>query len=339
MELFELSSSAGMELRVLTYGGIVQSLRAPDARGELADLVLGYDSLEEYLQDRSYFGAIVGRFANRIRNGRFHLDGREYRLETNGGEHHVHGGRGGFSRVVWGARPFERSGRVGVVLTHRSPDGEDGYPGALLVRVRYTLTERNDWVVDYAAVSDRPTPVNLTQHTYFNLRGAGAGDVLDHEVTVRARRYTPTDAGFVPTGEILAVHGTALDLTRPRRLRDVIGSEALRPTRGYNHNFVLERGSTGPVPAARVREPTTRRVISVLTTEPGLQLYTGGFLAQVAGKAGKRYGPGAGLCLETQHFPDSPNHAHFPSTILRPGARLASRTIYRFSADRTRPGP
>jgi aldose 1-epimerase len=333
VELYTLTNRNGAEAKVMSYGGTLVSLRVPDRRGRLDDVVLGFDGVAGYEQSPStYFGALVGRYANRIAKGRFTLNGVEYKLATNNGENHLHGGVRGFDKVVWKARPLKVAGGQALELTYRSKDGEEGYPGNLSVRVVYTLTGRNELKIVYSATTDKDTVVNLTHHSYFNL--AGAGDILSHRLWIDADRFTPTDAGAIPTGELRAVRGTPFDFTRPT----VIGArieepdEQLRLGKGYDHNFVLN-GRAGVLRrAAEVYEPSTGRVMQVWTTEPGLQLYTGNFLDGEAGKGGKTYGRRYGFCLETQHYPDSPNRPDFPTTTLRKGGRYRTTTIYKFSA-------
>ena len=338
VEEFTLANARGLEARVITYGGIVVSLRTPDRAGQLADIVLGFDGLDGYLGDSPYFGAVVGRYANRIADARFTLDGTTYRLRANDPPNHLHGGVCGFDKRVWDAESFDNGSRgAGVVLTLESPDGDEGYPGALSARVTYSLSDRNELSVDYHATTDRPTHVNLSQHTYFNLAGDGARDVLDHQLRIFASRYTPVDATLIPTGELAPVEGTPFDF----RDGEAIGAridrpdEQLRNGRGYDHNFVLDRDADGRLAqAAWVCDPRTGRSVSVSTTEPGLQFYSGNFLGQVGagvrGKSGRIYGAHDGFCLETQHFPDSPNRPQFPSTLLRPGEEYRSRTVFRF---------
>ena len=334
VERFKLTNANGIRLACLSYGGVIQSLFVPDRHGNMADVVLGYDTLEQYRGDRSYLGALVGRYANRIRDGRFTLDGREYTLARNEGVSHLHGGVRGFNAVVWNAEPFEREAERGVVLEYVSPDGDEGYPGTLRARVTYTLTDANSLIVEYVASANAPTPVNLTQHSYFNLRGDGNGDILGHEIQLAASRFTAVDETLLPTGELREVRGTPLDF---RTSRDIGGridesDDQLRYPGGYDHNFVLDRdGETGVVLAARLSEPTTGRGVDVYTTEPGIQFYSGNFLdGSFVAKAGRRYPYRSGLALETQHFPDSPNQPTFPSSILRPGEELRSRTEYHF---------
>lgn len=331
--VFTLANDAGMEVLVTGHGGIVLAVRVPDRRGRLEDVALGFADVADYRTNAPYFGALIGRYANRIARGRFTLDGVTHVLATNDGPNHLHGGRRGFDKVVWRARPFRRRWGVGVRLAYDSADGEEGYPGAVRVRVAYTLTPANELAFDYAASTDRATPISLTHHGYYNLAGHGAGDVLEHVVTVNADRFTPVDATMIPTGELRLVANTPFAL-RATEIGAVIGAhdEQLGFGHGFDHNFVLDRQGAGPlVLAARVVEPRSGRVLEVHTTEPGLQLYTGNHLAGEAGKEGARYEPRAGLALETQHFPDSPNQPHFPSTILRPGAKYRSRTILRFT--------
>lgn len=332
---FTLQAGSRMRLEVLDYGAVVQGLYVPDRHGRVVDVVLGYDDLASYEQDRFYVGAAIGRYANRIRRGTFVLDGTPYHLTANDGPHHLHGGLRGFGKIVWRARPFENPETVGVILEHASRDGEDGYPGNLDVQITYTISGADTFSVDYRATSDRPTPVNLTQHSYFNLSGEGSGDVLGHELTIHADRFAEIDDSLLPTGVLAAVEGTPLDFRLPHLIGARIGSshEQLRMARGYDHHFVLNHEGAAPSPAARVTDPASGLVLEVLTTEPGVQFYSGNVLdGSRPGKRGHRYGRHAGFCLETQHAPDSPNQFRFPSTILRPGQELRSRTELRFSA-------
>jgi aldose 1-epimerase len=283
-----------------------------------------------YIKRNPLFGAVVGRYANRIAGARFMLDGTEYRITANAGKNHIHGGGGKrFDKVLWKGSPYRNGNEVGVRLTHFSPDGEEGFPGNLHCTVTYTLTDSDELRIDYTATTDKPTVINLTNHSYFNLAGAGSGDILDHELTIAAPWYTPAGEGLIPTGEIRSVEATPLDFTEPRRIGDRI--DELTETRGYDHNYVLDGSYGSSVLAARVREPISGRIMEVYTTEPGVQLYTANGMNNVRGKAGKIYGSHHSFCLETQHFPDSPNKAHFPSTVLRPGERFESATIFRFS--------
>src|SRR5215831_1314229 len=329
-----LKNSQGMEVHAIPYGAIVTSIRVPDRAGHFDDVVLGYDSPESYIKNNGPFmGAIVGRYGNRIAKGAFTLDGQTYRLATNNGPNHLHGGNKGFDKVTWQTEQFRNAAGTGVIFRYTSPDGEEGYPGTLQVRVTYTLTDRNELMVDYFATSDKATPVNLTQHSYFNLTGV-ARDVLDHEVTINADRYTPVDPTMIPTGSLQPVEGTPFDFRKPATIGARINDadEQLKNGTGYDHNFVLNRSGEGLVSAAHVIEPSTGRVLDVSTTEPGVQFYSGNFLdGSITGKSGHVYQRRFGFCLETQHFPDSPNQPDFPSTILRPGHEYRSRTIFAFS--------
>jgi aldose 1-epimerase len=325
IEAFTLTNRHGLVAKVITYGAILADLRVPDRNGELASVVRETVASEQGFQ-RGFPGAaaVFGRVANRIARARFTLDGREYQLEANISPHHIHGGRRNFSRVVWQAAPSEIPGEASVLLTYVSADGEEGYPGKLTATVRYTLTEQDALRIEYTATTDRPTPINLTNHAYFNL--AGEGDVLDHELTLNADRYTVVDEALIPTGEIRSVQDSPLDFTRPARLGARAGQ--LATSRRYDHNFVINRreGDTSLLLAARVSESRSGRVMEAWTTEPGVQLYTSPLGDQPAtDRAGT-------FCLETQHFPDSVNHANFPSTILRPGETYRSATEFRFTA-------
>ena len=336
VELYTLKNANGVEIRAITYGGIILSIHTPDRDAHFDDIVLGYDDLEGYLTETPYFGAIIGRYGNRIAQGRFSLDGDSFELATNNEPNHLHGGLKGFDKVVWEAESFLGQEGVGVVFRYTSPHLEEGYPGTLEVRVTYTLTDDNRLVVDYHATSDRATPVNLTQHTYFNLAGDGSGDILGHELQLAASHYTPVDATLIPTGEIAPVAGTPFDFTSPMAIGARIrqDDEQLVSGLGYDHNFVLDRGEASQsdlYQAARVHEPATGRVLEVYTTEPGIQFYSGNFLdGSITGKVGHIYHHRYGFCLETQHYPDSPNQPDFPSTILRPGQEYSSRTVYAF---------
>jgi aldose 1-epimerase len=342
VDLFTLRNETGIEVRAINYGGIILSLRTPDRDGQLGDVVLGYDALAGYLEETPYFGAIVGRYGNRIAGGRFTIDGTTYALARNDGSNHLHGGIVGFDKVVWSAAPFEAGDSAGVIFLYRSDDGDEGYPGTLDVTVTYTLTADDALVFDYRATTDAATPVNLTQHTYFNLAGDGSGDVLDHVLTIEADRYTAVDGALIPTGAIAPVDGTPLDFTTPMAIGARIDAdhEQLRLAGGYDHNFVLNRDGPGLVHAVHVVAPSTGRTLDVHTTEPGVQFYSGNFLdGSITGKAGHVYHRRYGFCLETQHFPDSPNRPAFPSTILRPafpstilrpGEEYRSTTVLRF---------
>jgi len=330
VELYSLKNGRGLEARLMNLGATLVALEVPSRDLRPADVVLGYDTLEDYVRYPSYFGCVVGRYANRIAEGRFTLDGVEYTLARNNGENHLHGGIRGFDKAVWKARPVEGENAAGVEFTYLSPDGEEGYPGNLDCAATYWLNEDNELKIVYEAKTDKATPVNLTNHSFFNLAGQGNGDILGHEVMLRAGRFIPVDEGLIPTGEIRGVRGTPMDFTEPH----TVGSRIAEVKGGYDHNYVIDGSSAGPVLAARVREPQGGRVMEILTTEPGVQFYTGNFLdGSITGKAGKVYRKHYGFCLETQHFPDSPNRPSFPSTILRPGGAYRSETIHRFPAD------
>jgi aldose 1-epimerase len=333
VEIFTLTNATGLQVRLAGLGAAIVSIRAPDRAGKLDDIVAGYDGLEGYLTNPPYLGVVVGRYANRIARAQFTLDGQTYKLAANDGPNHLHGGLRGFGKVAWRGEPFTKDAGVGVTFSHTSPDGDEGYPGTLTVRVTYLLTASGVLQVEYWATTDKPTPVNLSQHSYFNLAGDGVRDVLDHEIMINADRYTPVDATLIPTGELAPVTGTPFDFTRPARIGARIGAkdEQLARGRGYDHNFVLNREGPGLVLAASVHEPTTGRTLLVDTTEPGLQFYSGNFLdGSVKGKGGRVYRHRYGFCLETQHFPDSPNRTQFPSTILRPGEEFRSTTVFTF---------
>lgn len=334
VDLYTLTNAHGMKATITNYGGILVSLEVPDRDGKLADVVLGYDKLEDYIKESPYFGCIAGRYANRIAKGKFSLEGKEYTLAVNNDANHLHGGLNGFDKMVWNAAPVERGGAVGVRLTRTSPDGEEGYPGALTCQVTYALTADNALVIHYRATTDAPTVLNLTHHSYFNLNGQGEGDILDHELMINADRYTPVDETLIPTGELAPVAGTPLDFTQPTAIGARINEDFVQLVRGggYDHNFVINRGTDRLSLAAKAYAPKTGRVMEVWTTEPGIQFYAGNFLdGTLAGKDGKKYEHRYGFCLETQHFPDSPNHPGFPSVVLRPGETYRQRTEYRFS--------
>jgi len=336
VEEFTLTNAHGIEVRAITYGAIITVIRTPDRSGKLADIVFGFDSLEGYLAQSPYFGAIVGRFANRIAHGQFSLDGVTYHLATNNGPNSLHGGLRGFDKVLWTAEPVQSDSDAGVVFHYLSPNGEEGYPGNVDVRVTYMLTPRDELVVDYTATTDKATPLNLSQHSYWNLHGDGKGDILDHVLTLDASAYTPVDSTLIPTGQIAAVAGTPFDFRSPTAIGARIEqpNKQLRFGKGYDHNWVLDRpagGGTALVRAARLVDSTSGRTLEISTSEPGIQFYSGNFLdGTITGKHGVVYGHRAALCLETQHFPDSPNHPNFPSTILRPGETFRSRTVFVF---------
>jgi aldose 1-epimerase len=330
VKLFTLTNSKGMVAKITTYGAIVTELRVPDRNGKIDDVVLGFDNLDQYLKGHPYFGAVAGRVANRIAKGKFTLDGKDYTLAINNGPNHLHGGLKGFDKVVWQAKQVEINSTHALQLKYLSKDGEEGYPGNLEVTVTYTLTDENELRIDYSATTDKSTPVNLTNHSYFNL--AGSGDIGRHELMINADRYTVTDDTLIPTGEIVPVKGTPLDFTRPTPIGARI-NEIKRTPPGYDDNFVLNSGGKSLALAAQVYEPTSGRVMEVSTTEPGVQFYSGNFLdGTLTGKNGVVYKQHTGFCLETQHFPDSINHPNFPSPILRPGKTFKSTTVYKFGA-------
>jgi aldose 1-epimerase len=332
--LYKLTNSHGVEVHAMNYGGIILSIRVPDRKGQFADIVLGHDTMEGYIPNPPYIGAIVGRYANRIANGTFTLDGKTYTLPKNDGPNTLHGGTTRtFDKVVWDGEPLK--GKTGVAFTYLSKDGEEGFPGNCKVKVTYTLTDANELVIDYQATTDKDTPINVSQHSYFNLKGEGNGDILDHDIMIAADRFTPVNKNLIPTGELAPVKGTPLDFTKSTRIGARIDDkyEQLELAHGYDHNFVINRKGAGLVLAARVYEPTTGRVLEVSTTQPGIQFYTGNFLdGTVVGKGGHVYKRRYGFCLETQHFPDSPNHPNFPTTILRPGETFHQTTVFKFSA-------
>ena len=335
VDLYTLTNANGVQVKISNYGGVVVSLVVPDRDGTFEDVVLGFDTLPDYVEKSLYFGCIVGRYANRIAKGRFTLDGVEHTLAQNDGENHLHGGIRGFDKVVWNATPVERDDVVGVELAYLSEDGEEGYPGNLSAKVVYSLTNDDALEIEYSATTDRPTVVNLTNHSYFNLAGQVSRDILGHEVTIYADRFTPVDGTLIPTGELRSVEGTPLDF------RDSIAigarieqdDEQLRYGNGYDLNWVLDNPEGSLKLAARVYEPTTGRIMEVHTTEPGIQFYSGNFLdGTITGKGGIVYQRRFGLCLEAQHFPDSPNKPDFPPVVLRPGEEYRQTTVYKFSA-------
>lgn len=331
VEAFTLTSKAGVEIKTISYGAIITSIRVPDRSGAMADVTLGFDTLDGYLKEHPFFGAVVGRYGNRIGKATFTLDGKTYKLAANNGPNHLHGGVRGFDKYVWKAEVL--SGVTGVAFTRTSPDGEEGYPGAVQARVSYVLSDANELSIEYRATSDKATPINLTQHTYFNLAGHNAGAIVDHEMMIAADRYTPVDDTLIPTGELASVQGTPLDFRQSTRIGARIDDphQQIKFGMGYDHNWVINRKGDGLQLAARVVEPKSGRTLEVQTTEPGVQFYTGNFLdGTLKGKGGAVYNRRNGLCLETQHYPDSPNHPSFPSTTLKPGATYQSKTVWTF---------
>ena len=332
-----LANNSGMSVDILEFGGVIRTLTVPGRDGNAANIVLGFETLPEYVKSRAFFGCITGRFANRIANGRFTLDGTPYQLATNNGPNALHGGLLGFDRYVWQSEPIRDSSSAGVRLHRVSPDGEEGYPGDLTISVTYRLTATNDLIIDYAAEASAPTIINLTNHTYFNLAGEGTGDIYDHELTLHASRYTPTDATSIPFGKLAPVAGTPFDFTSAQsigaRIRDK--DEQLQFGLGYDHNYVIDRSTSDDAElrlAAVLRDPVSGRTLHLSTTEPGVQVYTGNQLTgALVGTSGRAYRQGDGIALETQHYPDSPNRPEYPSTVLRPGEDFHSTTKLTFS--------
>lgn len=339
VEIFTLTNKNGIEVKAITYGGIITSIKTPDRTGAIGDIVLGFNSIDPYLAGHPFFGAIVGRYGNRIAKGRFTIDGVEYKLATNNGPNHLHGGVKGFDKKIWKAEILPaKAGQSGIAFTYTSADGEEGYPGTLDVKVTYTLDDSNQLLVEYDASTTRSTHVNLTQHSYFNLAGEGNGDILGHELTIDADRYTPVDATLIPTGVIAPVAGTPFDFRKSTAIgaRIDAANEQIKNGQGYDHNWVFTRTSTtGLQRAARVVEPKAGRTLEVSTTEPGMQFYAGNFLdGKLVGKSGKPYGRRSGFCLETQHFPDTPNHKDFPTTLLKPNQRYYTKTAFTFGVSK-----
>jgi aldose 1-epimerase len=331
VNLYILTNKNGMEAAISNYGGTVVSLKVADRNGKFEDVVLGYDNLDGYATGKAYIGATVGRYANRIAHATFTLDGVNYTLAKNDGDNHLHGG---FNKRVWTANDVSGPAGQALELTYLSKDGEEGFPGTLPVKVVYTLTDQNELKIDYSATTDKDTVLNLTNHAYFNLAGQGNGDILQQQVMIRADRFTPIDATSIPTGELRSVKGTPFDFTNSTAIGARIDQDdqQLKLGRGYDHNWVLNNATPGSLfLAAQTYDPHSGRVLEVLTTEPGIQLYTGNFLDGVHGKDGKVYNRRYAFCLETQHFPDSPNHPNFPSTELKPGQHFQSTTVYKFS--------
>ncbi len=335
IDLYTLSNANGMQAGIITYGGIVVSLTAPDRSGKFSDVVLGMDDLGGYFKETAYFGALIGRYGNRLGHAQFTLDGKTYHLPKNDGDNTLHGGTRGFDKHVWTAHEVSGADGPGLELTYVSKDGEEGFPGTLTAKVVYTVTNKNELKIDYSATTGKPTVVNLTNHSYFNLSGPGEGDILGHEVTIYADRFTPVDRGLIPTGELRAVKGTPFDFTKATAIGARINQkdEQLQFGKGYDHNWVLNKGNGGSTKAAEVHDPKTGRLLEVWTTEPGLQFYTGNFLdGTIHGKGGKVYPFRGAFCMETQHYPDSPNKPSFPTTTLNPGTTYHTTTISRFSA-------
>lgn len=333
IDLYTLTNRNGVKVAITNFGGRVVSILAPDRHGRMADIVLGFDNLDGYLGNDPFFGALVGRYANRIAKARFTLGGVEYKLAQNDGENSLHGGRKGFDKTAWKARELSQAPPA-LELSYLSKDGEESYPGNLSVKVVYTLTDSNELKIEYAATTDKDTVLNLTNHSYFNLAGQGSGDVLKHELMINADRFTPVDVTLIPTGELRSVEDTPFDFRKPTAIGARINAEdeQLKFGKGYDHNFVLNRKGNGLTLAARVTEAQSGRVLEVLTTQPGIQLYTGNFLdGSIHGKGGKVYGHRSAFCLETQHFPDSPNKPSFPPTELKPGQTYHQTTVYKFS--------
>jgi len=338
VDLFVLTNKNGAEVSITNYGGAVVSIKLPDRSGKFADVVLGYDTIDGYVNDKGYFGALVGRYGNRIAHAQFVLDGKTYTLAKNNGENSLHGGVKGFNKAVWTAKTLSKKDGQSLELSYLSQDGEEGFPGNLKVTVIYTLTDSNALKIEYSATTDKKTVVNLTNHSYFNLAGQGNGDILGHLLTIEADKFTPVDSGLIPTGELRDVAGTPFDFRKPTAVGARIDQddEQLKLGGGYDHNFVLRRSAgSGESLAARVVEPTSGRVLEVWTTEPGVQFYTGNFLdGKTVGKGGVTYPKRSALCLETQHFPDSANQPKFPSVVLNPGERYHTITTYKFSMEK-----
>ncbi len=332
--MYTLSNSAGMTAKIINFGARVVSLTAPDKNGKYEDVVLGYDSLKDYVRGSSYFGAIVGRYGNRIGKGKFTLDGKEYQLTINNGMNHLHGGIKGFDKVLWTAEPVETDSSQSLKLTYKSADGEQGYPGNLTIQVEYTLTKDNALRIDYTATTDKPTILNPTHHSYFNLTGSPTNTILDHELEIDADYITPVDRGLIPTGELMKVENTPFDFRTFHKIGERINddNQQLKFGGGYDHNFVLNNYNGSVREVAEVYEPISGRLMKVFTDQPGIQFYSGNFLNGMAkGKGGIAYNYRTGLCLEAQHFPDSPNHPNFPSVVLRPGETYTQTTVYEFS--------
>jgi len=333
IDQFTLCNANGLKVKIINYGAIVTAVETPDRNGKIENITLYRDSLADYMETKDgkpttpYFGATIGRYGNRIAKGRFTLEGKEYKLAVNNGPNALHGGLKGFDKVVWKAEPVKTPNTVGVVFTYTSPDGEEGYPGTLQVKVTYSLTDKNELKMDYEATTDKATVVNLTNHNYWNLAGAGNGDILKHEVTLNADRFLPVDSTLIPLGELKPVKGTAMDFTSPK----AIGKDMAQVEGGYDHCYVLSRKDDGLSLAARVTEPTSGRAMEIFTTQPAIQFYGGNFLDGTIRGGGKTYEKHNGFCLETQHYPDSPNQKDFPTTLLRPGETFKQSTVHKFS--------
>ncbi|MFF4485348.1 aldose epimerase family protein [Streptomyces sp. NPDC001544] len=328
--------NGGTRMKVLNWGGVVQTLELPDRHGRHANVVNGFDNMADYAAKTPYFGALIGRYGNRIGKGQFTLDGKSYQLSVNDGVNHLHGGTQGFDKHIWDVEPFTKGTDVGLHLYYVSVDGEMGYPGTLKAKVTYTLTKHGDWRIDYEATTDKATIVNLTSHVYWNLAGEGSGSIEDHELTIAASRYTPTDSGLIPTGELAKVSGTPFDFRHAKPIgRDIRAGHVQQvQAKGFDHNWVLDKGITAkPEHVATLHDPHSGRTLKISTDQPGLQFYSGNFLdGTLTGTGGRTYRQGDALCLETQHFPDSPNHPSFPSTVLRPGHTYRTTTVHKFSA-------
>lgn len=334
VELYTLTNDHGMVAKIMTYGAILTELHVPDKNGKSADVVLGFDNLDQYLKGHPFFGAIAGRYANRIAKGQFELDGQTYHLPINNGPNTLHGGTKGFDKYVWKAEPKEGNGSVSLALSMTSPDGDQGFPGNLNVTVTYTLSNDNSLKIDYVATTDKDTVINLTNHSYFNLAGENSGTIEDQILMLNADRYTPVDATMIPTGQIAPVKGTVFDFTKPMAIGARINEVPGGPPVGYDHNFVINSSGGSLALCARVKDPKSGRVMEVRTTQPGVQFYTGNFLdGSLTGIGGTKYEKHDALCLETQHFPDSPNHPKFPTTELKPGQTYHQVTVFTFSAE------
>ncbi len=337
IDLITLRNLKGVEIRLMTYGGIILSIKTPDRDGVQDDIALGYDTAEKYFKNGTYFGVLVGRYANRIAKATFALDGKTYTLPANNGVNSLHGGTTGWDQKVWHSEEFQNAGGVGTTLSLTSPDGDQGYPGEVKASVKYTLTDDSRLVVDYDATSNAPTVINMTQHTYFNLAGSKANDILGHELMINADKYTPVDDTLIPTGELATVEGTPFDFRKSTKIGERIDqkNEQLTRGKGYDHNWVLNRTGDGLSLAAIAKDSISGRTVEITTTEPGIQFYSGNFLDGTnIGKAGKAYPHRGGFCLETQHYPDSPNQKSFPSTELRPGGKYVSQTVFKFGVEK-----